>query len=41
MLDKYKEPAVAISDFEKAIGNRDARLILVRIMRDGTSVEPE
>jgi hypothetical protein len=39
-LDGTQEPAGAMSDFEKAIGTRDARLTLVRVMRDGVLVDP-
>jgi hypothetical protein len=39
-LDGTQRPEVAVSDFEKAVGDRDARLTLVRIMRDGALVEP-
>jgi hypothetical protein len=39
-LDGTRRPEVAVSDFRKAIGDRDTRLTLVRIMRDGALVEP-
>jgi hypothetical protein len=39
-LDGIQRPEVAVSDFRKAVGNRDTRLTLVRIMRDGALVEP-
>jgi hypothetical protein len=39
-LDGIQRPEVAVSDFRKALGNRDTRLTLVRIMRDGALVEP-
>jgi hypothetical protein len=39
-LDGTRRPEVAMSDFRKAIGDRDTRLTLVRIMRDGALVEP-
>jgi hypothetical protein len=39
-LDGTRRPEVAVSDFRKAVGDRDARLTLVRIMRDGALVAP-
>jgi hypothetical protein len=39
-LDATQKPEAAMSDFRKAVGDRDARLTLVRIMRDGALVEP-
>jgi hypothetical protein len=39
-LDGTRRPEVAVSDFRNAVGNRDTRLTLVRIMRDGALVEP-
>ena len=38
-LDGTRRPEVAVSDFHKAVGNRDTRLTLVRVMRDGALVE--
>jgi hypothetical protein len=40
-LDATQKPKAAMSDFKKAVGDRDARLTLVRIMRDGALVEPK
>jgi hypothetical protein len=39
-LDATQKPEAAMSDFRKAVRDRDARLTLVRIMRDGALVEP-
>jgi len=39
-LDGTKRPEVAVSDFRKAVGDRDTRLTLLRIMRGGALVEP-
>lgn len=39
-LDRTQTPEVAVSDFRKAVGDRGARLTLVRIMRDGALVAP-
>jgi hypothetical protein len=39
-LDGTQRPEVAVSDFRKAFGNREIRLTLLRIMRDGALVEP-
>jgi hypothetical protein len=39
-LDGTQRPEVAVSGFRKAVGNRDTRLTLLRIMRDGALVEP-
>ncbi|HEV2008014.1 MAG TPA: hypothetical protein VGQ88_04745, partial [Burkholderiales bacterium] len=38
-LDATQEPEVAVSGFRKAVGDANARLTLVRIMRDGALVE--
>jgi hypothetical protein len=39
-LDGTKSAELAMADFRKAVGDPDARLTLVRIMRDGALVEP-
>jgi hypothetical protein len=39
-LDAAQEAEVAVSGFRKAIGEPNARLTLVRIMRDGALVKP-
>jgi hypothetical protein len=39
-LEGTQKLDIAMSDFRKAIRDRDARLTLVRIMRDGTLIEP-
>jgi len=40
-LDAAREPAVAVSDFRRAVGDSSARLTLVRIVRDGALMEPK
>jgi hypothetical protein len=40
-LDAAREPAVAVSDFRRAVGNSSTRLTLVRIVRDGAMMEPK
>ncbi|HVR93590.1 MAG TPA: hypothetical protein VHI75_07065 [Casimicrobiaceae bacterium] len=39
-LDGTQKLGIAMADFRKAIRDRDARLTLVRVMRDGALVEP-
>jgi hypothetical protein len=39
-LDGTQKPEAAVSDFHKAVGNRDTRFTLVRILRDGVLLEP-
>jgi uncharacterized protein (DUF2236 family) len=40
VLDGKQSPEVAVSDFQKAVGDRDIRLTLVRVVRDGVLAGP-
>jgi hypothetical protein len=39
-LDAAQEPEAAVAGFRKAVGDSGAHLTLVRIMRNGTLIEP-
>ena len=39
-LDATQQPEAAMSDFRRAVEDRNARLTLVRIMRDGALINP-
>jgi len=41
VLDGKETPEIAVSDFQKAVGDRDARFTLLRVMRDGALVESD
>ncbi len=41
VLDPGLAPEAAVAGFRKAVGGSSARLTLVRIMRDGTLIEPK
>jgi len=40
-LDGRQSPEVAVSDFQKAVGDRDTRLTLLRVVRDGVLAGPK
>jgi hypothetical protein len=40
-LDRRQRPEDAVSNFQKAVGDRGARLTLVRVLRDGTWVSAD
>jgi hypothetical protein len=39
-LDAAQTPELAVASFRKAVGDPNARLIMVRIMRNGALIEP-